>query len=104
MSSNQVSKLINGVFGFIHLFSETSENLLGLVIEELNQNIIFVFEIKIDGAISHTGFFGDLSNGRLKETVFGKYLDRRLEYPVVFVVFSALFIDVTPPGASILIL
>jgi hypothetical protein len=102
MSSDQVSKLINGILGLIHLFSETSKNLLGFVIEELNQNIIFIFEIQIDGAISHAGFFGDLSNGRLKESVFGKYLDSRLEYAMVFIVFSTLFIDGEPPLTSIL--
>ncbi len=100
MSPDQVSKLVNGILGLVHLFSETSKNLLGLVIEELNQNIIFIFEIQIDGAISHAGFFGDLSNGRLKETVFGKYLDSRLEYPTVFIVFSAFLIDGAPPGSS----
>ena len=100
VSPDQVLKLINGTFGLIHLFSETPENLLGLVIEKLNQNIIFVFEIKIDGSISHTGFLGNLGNGRLKESVFGKYLDSRLEYPMVFIVFSALFINMAPPGKS----
>ena len=62
MSPNQISKFINGVVGLIHLFPETAENLFGLMIEKLNQNIIFIFEIEIDGAVSHTGFFGDLSN------------------------------------------
>jgi len=100
MPSNQVSELFDSILGLIHLFSETPENLLGLVVEELNQNIIFIFEIQIDGSISHTGFLGDLRNGRLKETVLGKYLDRRLEYPMVFIVFSAFLIDGTPPGSS----
>jgi len=104
MSPDQVSKLINGIFGLIHFFSETPENLLGLVIEKLNQNIIFVFEIKIDGAVGHAGFFSNLGNGRLKESVFRKYLDSRLEYPMVFIVFSALFINIAPPETSVLII
>jgi len=101
MTPDQVSKFINGIFGLVHLFPEAPENLLGLVIEELNQNIIFVFEIKIDGAISHAGFFGNLSNGRMKEPVFGKYLDSRLEYAMVFIIFFTFFIDVAPPGAQV---
>ena len=104
MSSDQVSKLINGIFGLVHLLSESPENLLGLVIEKLNQNIIFVFEIKIDGAVGYAGFFSNLGNGRLKESVFGKYLDSRFEYPMVFIIFSALFFNIAPPGAPALII
>jgi hypothetical protein len=99
MSPDQVSKLFNGIFSLVHLFPEAPENLLGLVIEELNQDIIFVLEIEIDGAIRHTGFFGNLGNGGLKETVFGEYFDCRFQYAMVFIVFPAFFIDVTPPRA-----
>jgi len=104
MSSNQIAEFIDSVIDLIHFFSETSKNLFGFVIEKLNQNIIFVFEIKIDGAVGNAGFFSNLGNGRLKESIFGKYLDSRLEYPMVFVIFSAVFIDVAPPEASASIL
>jgi hypothetical protein len=96
---DQVSKLFNGIFGLVHLFSEATENLLVLIIEKLNQDIVFVLEIEIDGAIRHTGFFGNLGNGGLKETVLGEYLDCRFEYAMVFIVFPAFFIDVAPPRA-----
>ena len=83
---------------------ETFENLPCFVFVKLNQDVIFVLEIEIDGAIRHTGFFGNLGNGGLKETVLGEYLDCRFEYAMVFIVFPAFFIDVAPPRAWILVL
>jgi hypothetical protein len=53
----------------------------------LNQNIILIFEIQIDGAIGNSGFFGDLGNGRLMKTLSGKNLNSRFKDLIIFVVF-----------------
>jgi len=53
----------------------------------LHQNVIFIFEIKIDGAVGDPGFFGDLGNGRLMKSVSGKNLDRRFKDLVIFIIF-----------------
>jgi hypothetical protein len=44
---------------------------------KLNQNILFVFKIKIDCSISDTGFFSNLRDCGRKKTLDGKNLDGR---------------------------
>jgi hypothetical protein len=63
MSTNKIAKLINGIVRSVNFLPEASKNLSGLVAEKLNQDIIFVFEIKIDRAVSDPCFSGDLRNG-----------------------------------------
>jgi hypothetical protein len=62
MSTNKIAKFINGIVGSVNFLSEASKNLSGFIAEKLNQNIIFVFEIKIDRAVSDPGFPGNLRN------------------------------------------
>jgi hypothetical protein len=94
--SDEVSQLLDGAAPAIDFFSETLENLLGLVFEKLNQDIVLVFEVQIDGPIGHTSFSGDLGNGRLMISVTGKHLDSCFENPVVFIVFIAGTDGLTP--------
>jgi len=94
--SDKVSQLLDGTAPAIDFFSEALENLLGFVLEKLNQDIVLVFEVQIDGPIGHTGFSGDFGNGRLMISVPGKYLDGRFEDAVVFIVFIAGTDGLTP--------
>jgi len=52
----------------------------------MNQNVIFIFEIKVDGAVCNSGFSGDLRYGCLGKTLLGKYLNRCFQNPMIFVV------------------
>jgi hypothetical protein len=93
---DEVSQLLDGTATAIDFFSEALENLLGLVFEKLNQDIVLVFEVQIDGPIGHTSFSGDLGNGRLMISVTGKHLYGRFENAVVFIVFFAGTDGLTP--------
>jgi hypothetical protein len=53
----------------------------------LDQNIVFILEIKIDGAVGDAGFFGNLGNGRLMKSLSGKNLNRCLKNLMIFVIF-----------------
>jgi hypothetical protein len=76
--ANQNSEFVNGTVGPIDILAKALKNLLGLVIEKLNQNVVFVFEIEINRTVGDTGFFSNLRNGRLKIPLAGEYLDRGL--------------------------
>ena len=43
--------------------SEPLEDLFGFVLKKIDQDVIFIFEVQVNGAIRNTGFPGDLSNG-----------------------------------------
>jgi hypothetical protein len=53
----------------------------------LDQNIVFILEIKIDGAVGDAGFFCNLGNGRLVKSLSGKNLDSRFKDLVIFMIF-----------------
>jgi len=93
---NQVPEFIYSSICSVHFLSEAGENLSGFITEKLNQDIVLVFEVQIDGPIGHTGFSGDFGNGRLMISVPGKYLDGRFEDAVVFIVFIAGTDGLTP--------
>jgi len=57
---NQNFELINGAVGPIDIFAKALKNLLGLIVEKLNQNVVFVFKIEINRTVGDTGFFCDL--------------------------------------------
>jgi hypothetical protein len=98
--SDEVAQLLDGTAPAIDFFSEALKNLLGFVLEKLNQDIVLVFEVQIDGPIGHTSFSGDFGNGRLMISVPGKYLDGRFEDAVVFIVFIAGTDGLTPAGSD----
>ena len=58
--ANKINKFIFCVFPLFNLFPESLKYLSGLVAEKLYQNVIFIFKIKIDGAVSYTCFFRNL--------------------------------------------
>ena len=97
VAANQVAELVHGVVALVDRLPEAVKNLFGLVIEKLNQNIVLVFEIEIDGAVGDTGFPGYLGNGGLKKSLLGKYLDGRFQDTLIFVVGLSLFVDGAPP-------
>jgi hypothetical protein len=94
--SDEVFQFLDGAATAIDFFSEALENLLGFVFEKLNQDIVLVFEVQIDGPIGHTSFSGYFGNGRLMISVAGKHLDSRFENAVVFIVFIAGTDGLTP--------
>ena len=57
---NQNSELINGTVDPIDIFTKALKNLLGLVVEKLNQNVVFVFKVEINRTVGDTGLFCDL--------------------------------------------
>jgi hypothetical protein len=63
MSPNKATKFVQAVIGLVDGRPESIEHLFGSVVEKLDQNIVFIFEIKIDGTIRHTCLSGDLGNG-----------------------------------------
>jgi hypothetical protein len=62
MSMNQVAKFIDSSICSVNFLSEAGENLSGFITEKLNQDIFFIFEIKIDGTIGDPRFLGNLRN------------------------------------------
>jgi len=98
MPPDEIAQFIKAVVRLFHLSSEPVKHLLGSVAEKLHQNIIFIFEIKIDGTVGHPGLFSDLGNGRLVEALAGKYSDSRFQNEMIFVIFIIL-VDSDPlPG------
>ena len=95
MTSDKIAQFRRTIVGLFNLSSEPFEHLLGPVTEKLHQNIVFIFEIKIDRPVSHPGFFGDLGNGWLMKTLAGKYLYGRFQNQVIFTIFIIL-IDIDP--------
>jgi len=98
VSTDQVSKFVNGVIGPVDLLPEATEDLLGLIVEKLYQNIVLIFKIEVDRSIGDTGFSGDLCNGRLKEPLLGEYLYGCVQYSPIFVVCLFSLADGTPPN------
>ncbi len=62
MSMNQVAKFINSSIRSAYFLSEAGENLSGLITEKLDQDILFIFEIKIDRTIGNPRFLSNLRN------------------------------------------
>jgi len=63
MQADKIAKFIDSIVRFVDFFPEPGKYLLGFVAEKLYQDIILIFEIKIDSTISDIGFPGDLRNG-----------------------------------------
>jgi len=63
MQADKIAKFIESIVRFVDFFPEPGKYLLGFVAEKLHQDIILIFEIKIDRTISDIGFPGDLRNG-----------------------------------------
>jgi hypothetical protein len=87
MHPNKIAKFVQAGIGTIHLRPETTKYLLGFIIKKLNQNIVFILKIKIDGAVGDACFFGNLGNGRLVKSLSGKNLDSRFKNLVIFMIF-----------------
>ena len=87
MQADKNEKFIDSIVRFVDFFPEQGKYLFGFVAEKLYQDIILIFEIKIDGTISDIGFPGDLRNGWMEKTLFSKYLDCRFKDPVIFIVY-----------------
>ena len=102
MHPNEIAKFVQAGIGAIHLRPETIKYLLGFIIEKLNQNIVFIFEIQIDGAVGDAGFFANLSNSRLVKSMSGKNLYSRFKDLVIFIIFFYTVNDGPPYWALFL--
>jgi hypothetical protein len=49
-------------------FPEALEHMVGHPLVKLHQDVVFIFEIQIDGSIRDTGLLGDLGDGGLMKT------------------------------------
>jgi len=45
MPPDQIVKLVDGIVGLVDFLSKTPENLLGFVVEKLNQDIVLILKI-----------------------------------------------------------
>jgi hypothetical protein len=63
MTMNKIPQFIQAVVGLVDGSPESIKNLFGPVVKKLNEDIVFILEIKIDGTIRHAGLTGDLGNG-----------------------------------------
>ena len=96
MPPDKIAQFRRTIVRLFNLGAEAFEHLLGPVTEKLHQNIVFIFEIKIDGSIGHTGLFGDLGDGRLVEALSGKDFDGCFQDKMILIIlFSS--VDFRPP-------
>lgn len=88
MPPNEVSQFIDGGLRVIDLFTKAGKDLARFVIEKMDQNVIFIFKVKIDGPIGDTGGPCNLRYGRFVETGLREYRDCRFQDPVIFIIFG----------------
>jgi len=96
----QIPQFVDGIIGPVNIFLEATKDLFGFIVEKVDQNIIFIFEIKIDCPIGNPGFFCDLRNRRLKETLLGKILYGGFKNAMVFIVIFFFSSNNRPPSNS----
>ena len=90
---NQQAELFPGVIRLGDLFPEAIEYLLGLVSEKIHHDVFFIFKIKIDGPIRHTGLPGDLADGCLVKALLGKHFYGGIQNLVILAVCFGFLID-----------
>jgi len=88
MAPDKITKLIDRLVSMADFFTKTGENLAGFEIEKMDQNVVFIFKVKIYGPIGHARRFSDLGYGRLVETGLGKDGNGSFQNAMVFVVFD----------------
>jgi hypothetical protein len=84
MHPNQASQFFFGGCRFADGLPKTLEDLTGFVLVKLNQDIVLVFEVEVNGAIRYARLLGNLGNRRLKKTLLGKYRNGGIENTLVF--------------------
>ena len=65
--------------------AQDDQQLLEPILEDRDEDIVLVLEVKIDGAVRDSSGLGDLADAGRVEAVLGEDLDRRLENPVPLV-------------------
>jgi len=100
MLANKISEFLYGIWTLFDRFFEPVKYQFCFVAEKLSKNIILIFKIEINRAVSDSRRFGDLGNGRLKKSLFGKYLYGRLKDAMVFVICFSSCSDRKPPLSS----
>ncbi|MDQ7053514.1 MAG: hypothetical protein Q9P14_11680 [candidate division KSB1 bacterium] len=79
--------MIGGIGDFLQSLSEAADDGSDAFFENRDQNFIFIFEIKINGAIGYAGLAGNLRNFSVIESFPGKNLGRRPQNPFTFLGF-----------------
>lgn len=87
VAAHQVAQFVQAGLGPIDRLPETFKYLFGPKAEKLNQNVVFIFKIQVNGAVGDPGFFGNLGNGGLMKSLSGKNLNRRLKDLMIFMIF-----------------
>jgi hypothetical protein len=100
VNTYQPPQLLLGILRLHDRIPEPFEYVPRLVFVELDQDVVLVFEIEIDGSIRHAGFLGDLGDRRLVEPLVGKYPDRGLKDLVVLGPILLLSGNGVPPDAD----
>lgn len=96
---DKVPQFVEAVVRLVDGGAKSIKNLLGPVVEELYQNIVFILEIEIDGAVGHAGLSGDLGNGRLVKALAGKDFYSCLQDEMILIIFF-FSVDCGPPVAE----
>ncbi|MDD2604541.1 MAG: hypothetical protein RBR20_07365 [Desulfobacterales bacterium] len=64
----------------------------------MDQDIVLVLEVQVDGTVGDAGLTRNLGNGRLVEPLFGKNPDRGFQDPMKFFMVARFTDDNAPPG------
>jgi hypothetical protein len=83
---DKFSQLDFRAFLLTQLAVELSNKPLNLLLEDTYEEVIFVFEVKIDGAGCYPSLSGDIGNGSLVISMLSKGRYSRIHNPVAFVV------------------
>jgi hypothetical protein len=63
----------------------------------VDQDIIFILEIQVDGSVGNPRLFGNLGNCRLEKALLGKDLNCRFQNTIVFIVIFACLVNSNLP-------
>jgi hypothetical protein len=79
-------ELFQGMIDFRQFGAPSGKGLIGHVIKDRNQYVVFVFEIEVDRSVSDSGFTSYVGNLGIEEAVPGEDLYRRTKYGFVLAV------------------
>ncbi len=100
MAPNKIAQLINGCLRMVDFFAKVGKNLPCFIIEKMDQDVIFIFEVKINSPIGNPRGPCNLRYGRFMETGFCKYGDRSFQDAMVFIIFIFGTDGAPPPAKS----
>ena len=93
MQASQCTKLCWGIVQSRHLFFRLAQKRLERAVERGHQDLLFRFEVKIDGSISDVGAIGDVRNAAIVESLFPDYGNGCIQNALVLVAAAAVDFD-----------